>query len=576
MAHLDAEARRSWHARLARAFERRQQRGDAETLAIHFREAGERTSAIRYFGLAAERAGHALAFDRAARLYRECLALLAAATPEAHALQIKLGDALANSGRGEAAAGEYREAADRESSPLVAIDLRRRAAEQLLRVGRLDEAAELLRSVLAAVGMRMPTTPAEALLELVARMVQLRLRGFAYEERSVQQLSLLERARIDTCWSIGAGLSVIDHMRGAVFQERHLLLALRAGEPHRIARAFVTEAFLLSTRGPAARRLAMRLTDEAQTIATRLRSPHLDALVLMARAVQFQFGGRFTLARPHWEQAETVLRGRCTDVSWELINVGFFTMQTLSWLGEVGELSRRLPLLIDAAEERGDRYSAAVLRTGWNVLPGLAADDPVSTRHEVNEAIARWQAGGFHVQHCLALHSNVQLALYEGHAEEARRLLERRWGAMRSSLLLELHPLRLDLLSLRMRCAIACAERQPSSGGLRAAAERYARRILRHDRAWSTPMAHLGLAGLASLRGRSADAVRALVEAQRGFDSADMGLFSAATQRVRGQLVGGDEGRAAIAASDRYLAAQGVRNPARLTRLLAPGFTRAG
>ena len=133
----------------------------------------------------------------------------------------------------------------RESSPLVAIDLRRRAAEQLLRVGRLDEAAELLRSVLAAVGMRMPTTPAEALVELVARMVQLRLRGFAYQERSVQQLSPLERARIDTCWSIGAGLSVIDHMRGAVFQERHLLLALRAGEPHRIARAFVTEAFLL-------------------------------------------------------------------------------------------------------------------------------------------------------------------------------------------------------------------------------------------------------------------------------------------------------------------------------------------
>ena len=246
-------------------------------------------------------------------------------------------------------------------------------------------------------------------------------------------------------------------------------------------------------------------------------------------------------------------------------------------MGEVGELSRRLPLLLDAAEERGDRYSAAVLRTGWNVLPGLAADDPVSTRREVNEAVARWQAGGFHVQHCLALHSNVQLALYEGHAEEARRLLERRWGAMR-----ELAPARAASAAarhvvaadaLRARLRRAAARRWPACEWLR---ERYARRILRHDRAWSTPLAQLGLAGLAFLRGRSADAARALAEAQRGFDSADMGLFSAAAQRVRGQLVGGDEGRAAVAAADRHLAAQGVRNPARLTRLLAPGFTRAG
>ena len=575
VAHLDVEARRSWHQRLAGAFEW-QERGDPETVGLHLREAGERARAIRYFGLAAERAQEALAFERAARLYRECLALSRAATPEAHALQIKLGDALSNAGRGEAAARAYQAAAEHERSPVGAIELRRRAAEQLLRVGRLDEAAALLRSVLDAIGMRMPSTPAGALLELAARMVQLRLRGFGYAERAADQLSLLERARIDTCWSIGCGLTIIDHIRGAVFQERHLLLALRAGEPYRLARALVVEAFLLSSRGHADQALAARLTDEAQAIATRLGSPHLDALVHMARAIQSQFAGRFAAARVGWEDAETVLRSRCTDVAWELTNTGFFALQTLAWLGEVGELSRRLPRLIDAAEERDDRYSGAVLRTGWNILPGLAADDPATTRHEVGEAVARWPAGGFHVQHCLALHANVQLALYEGHAEEARRLLERHWPGLGRSLLLQVLPLKLDMLFLRLRCALACAAERPSSRALWTVAEQQARRMLRLDRAWSTPLAHLGLAGVAFGRGRLDEATRALADAQRGFDAADMALFAAASQRLRGRIVGGDEGRAAVAAADGWMAAQGVLRPERLTALLAPGFGDAG
>ncbi len=442
-------------------------------------------------------------------------------------------------------------------------------------MGRIDEATVLLRSVLSAVGLRMPSRPASALVELGARMVQLRLRGFRYRERSADELPALERARIDTCWSIGCGLTVIDHIRGAVFQERHLLLALRAGEPYRIARAFVVEAFLLASRGRASQALAVHLTDEAEAIARRLGSPHLDALVHMARAVEAQFAGRFAVARARWEQAEAELRSRCTDVAWELTNTGFFTLQTLAWLGEVGELSRRLPRLIEAAEERGDRYSASVFRTGWNILPGLAADDPTATRQEVAEAVARWQSDGFHVQHCLALHADVQLALYEGHVEDARALIERHWRGLRRSLLLEIHPLRLDLLFLRLRCALACAERRVWSQDQWSDAEQYARRILKHDRAWSAPLAHLGLGAIAFGRGRPDLAVHELAVAERGCSAAGMGLCSAAAQRVRGQLVGGDEGRAAVAAADRWMAAQGIRNPARLTALLAPGFARA-
>ncbi|HEX4456416.1 MAG TPA: AAA family ATPase, partial [Polyangia bacterium] len=572
---LATGAERHWHEQLARAFERHE-RGDAETLAMHLRAAGKRMRAAHYFALAADRARDVLAFDRAARLYQECLALASDGSDGSDgagigALKLALADALANGGRGEAAARAYEAAAAAEPSPIGALDLRRRAAEQLLRVGRIDEAMALLRSVMSAVGLRMPATPAAALFELVARMAQLRLRRFRFTEREAGALSPLERARIDTCWSIGVGLSTIDHIQGAVFQERHLLLALRGGEPYRVARALIVETFLLTSRGAMARRLAQRLTDEAEPIVRRLDSPYLDALLCMSRAIQAQFGGHFLPARILWNEAERLLRTRCNHVAWELTNVGFFQLQTLAWLGELPALSRRLPLMLDAAQARGDRYSACVLRTGWNVLPGLAADEPVSTRRAVTEGVAGWPNAVMHVQHALGLHAHAQLALYEGRCDAAHALLERHWPALRRSLLLEVHPLRLDLLSLKMRCALACADGRANTTARLAEAERLAHRILRHRLPWSTPLAQLGLAAVAARQNRPDRALHLLDEARYRLKSRAMGLFAVAADRARAQLAGstGD-----LHAADSAFAALGVRAPDRMTALLVPGFSR--
>src|SRR5207249_3032350 len=95
-----------------------------------------------------------LAFEQAARLYRFALEARAKAgdldreeEAERLSLRVKLGDALANAGRGAEAAREYLGAAESMNSA-EKLELERRAAEQFLITGHIDEGLPVIRAVL--------------------------------------------------------------------------------------------------------------------------------------------------------------------------------------------------------------------------------------------------------------------------------------------------------------------------------------------------------------------------------------------------------------------------------------------
>ena len=110
VAHLSPDDRAVYHGRLATLLEATG-RTDPEILAQHFSGARDQKRASHYYGIAADRAAESLAFQHAARLYRYALKHGAGGGESGQGLRSKLGDALANVGRGAEAAEEYLEAA---------------------------------------------------------------------------------------------------------------------------------------------------------------------------------------------------------------------------------------------------------------------------------------------------------------------------------------------------------------------------------------------------------------------------------------------------------------------------------
>ncbi|HEX9149871.1 MAG TPA: hypothetical protein VF958_11975, partial [Thermoanaerobaculia bacterium] len=88
---------------------------------------------------------------------------------------------------------------------------------------------------------------------------------------------------------------------------------------------------------------------------------------------------------------------------------------------------------------------------------------------------------------------------------------------------------------------------------------------------WGNPLARVLHAGVASIRGHIPEATRLLQVAEEEFSRADMALYSAVAKRRRGELTGGDEGRALVGEADGWMLSEGIQNPNGMATMLAPG-----
>ena len=580
LASLDEERCRVHHRTLARTLEE-QGRRDPELLAVHYRGAGDDAKAAAYAFEAGERAAEALAFENAAHLFQMALELgkgqeilvvhdatgTAACTREQ--LLTKLADALANAGRGADAAPYYMQAAE-SAEPALALELRRRASEGLLRAGHVDAGLRIIRTVLASIGMKLPDTPRHALLGILAGRLRQSLRGLDFKERSAEEVPPELLTTIDVCWAVTTGLSRIDNVRALYFQPIHLRHALKAGEPYRVARALAAEAAFSATRGDRAKKRTEKLVTRTERIARRTGVPHAIGMSMLARALESFYLGLFRDAFQKSEEAETIFRERCTGVAWEINTSVNYALCSLAYLGEIAQLQQRIPPRLREAEEHGDLYAGIdpVCRPS---IMWLAADDPEGGRRAVRQVMDRWSLDGFHFQHYLEMFAENQIDLYLGRWASAWRRADERWPLMKASLLLRIPFVKMEGLHLKARSALAAAIGSRDRA-LIESAERDAAAIAAEKVAWALPLALALRAGVARLRGRDDAATELLDRAARGFERAEMQMYARAASFRRGQVIGGDEGRTLCDVASAWMESQGVKNVPRLTDVLVPGF----
>ncbi|HEY2744219.1 MAG TPA: hypothetical protein VGL86_06340, partial [Polyangia bacterium] len=541
---------------------------EPELMAVHLRGAGEHARAAEFVQLAAERAADALAFDRAAGLYRLALELHGGSAEDARLLRIKLGDSLANAGRGPEAAEAYL-AAIPGATAGDALDLRRRAAQELLRSGHIGEGMQTIGDVLAVIGMKLPPTRIGAMLSLGWQRLRIARRGLVFEERDESQVAPEVLRRIDAAYAVTAGLAMVDAIRGAGFQAQQLLLALDAGEPHRVMRAIAAEAVFVALPGVSAARKSADVLARVESLAQRLDTPMAHAQAAGTAGIIAHFEGRFRASIEPLERAEQLFRDRCTGLSWERSTAQIFHLYSLSMLGRLRALTTRLDQLFAEARARGDLHSQTNLAVTVGFQCRLAEDRSDEARRSVEEALRRWNVPDeFHIQHFNALIAEICIDLYNGEPEAAWNrcaAIERfkKVGLMR------VQTARVNALWARGGTALACARRRPE---MLAHAEREAARLSHEGVGWASAIAALLRSGIASTRGQADVALKRLAEAQQLFEETALGGQLAATRMIRGRLVGGDAGAELLGKARAFFDAEGVVSPDRFTAFFAPGF----
>jgi hypothetical protein len=442
----------------------------------------------------------------------------------------------------------------------------------LLTSGNIDEGIGILRVVLDGVGMALPATPLAALGSLLLSRLRVRLRGLGIRLRAEQDISPQVLLRLDVLWSAASGLALVDYARGGYFYARHLLFALQAGEPRRAVRALAMEAGHNSAAGTSGDRRTGRLLAAAEAIPVSPDDVYSTGNIEMNRGLAAFLCGRWKRAHDLLERAETLFRQLPSGATWELDTTQSFLLWSTTYLGTIAELRRRHAELIQLAVDRGNLLAMMNLNTYILAIIKTGDDEPEIARQEIQAISSRWSQQGFHIQHHSEVLARVNIELYEGAGRTALECFEEKWPAYKNSLLLHAQMVRIDVIQLRARAALASAANAVDRRPLLRSAGRDASRLEREGAGWATALARLFRAAISRGRGDPDGARRRLVEAISMLEAEDMKLYAQAARRRLGRLIGGEEGASMVAQADSWMAGQGIRNPDRMTSAMAPGF----
>jgi serine/threonine protein kinase len=572
---LAPEARRQAHYLLATALAEHS-KPDPAFIANQFRMARENEQAARYFLIAAECATAELAFDQASESYRLARELWSYSPDENRRLAALHGEALVYAGHGIEAAMVFQESADKASSPLERLEFQRRAAEQLLRSGNINEGMQLVRKVAQTLGIWVGDKTWQTMLSILCSRVMVALRGSRIRLKARESISSADLAILDTYWSLAVGLSLVDMIRAFDFSSRHFVKALRVGDPQRIALSLALQAGhinLPGNRGSRAETLLVR----AREIATVHNQRQVLALVEAMGAVSSYLAGDWRESYRFGVRGEGLLRSDCVGARWEVVSACIFSLKSLIWMGDWATYAKRLPPLLSEARSKGDRYAVTgLLLLTHAYMMDLINDDSAAARRGIRDALAEWSQEGFHLQDFFACFGAIEADLYDGLGPIALERVNEMWSRLKDSLLLRGQVVRIFALHLRARCRLAAAADLVASNPAKASqlvrdANEDIGLIVKTEALWGCALAGLLRAGVNSVTGSRDKCLIELAGAETALAEANMNQYSAAAQWRRGQLLGGATGEDLVHSAYQRIVAHGAKAPQRMVGLLAPG-----
>jgi len=565
LGRITLEDRRKRHAQLAETMLRLGV-DEPEKLAFHFTGAGDLSRANSYTLAAAELAEKALAFDKAATLYRRAIDNGA----DAPDLNAHLARALGAAGKQAEAAPLFLQAAEAAQDDDERLDLLREAARALLACGHVEQGSETLLEVLDAVGLSMPRSARRAAFDLWWQRLRVRRRGLDFEERAPEDIPPLVRRRLDACWTAATYLALRNAIVGATFQARHLLGSLDSGDPGQIARALALEAVFAAGAGDLDR--ADAVAERSHKLASEAGEAPITGLASAARGMSAYSRGNWRLAHQGVSEALELLSARASE-PWEYTTAQMFCAWSLFYLGELGELSQRVPDIVRESEQRGDVFTADVMATGLTNTAWLVRNDVDTARERQRIARERLPGQEFEMRHYWCWIARVYTDLYLGNGAAAYRDTRLVWKQLDSSMLARVPSVALNAHQLRARTALADALADPTN---RPARLREARRSIRTLERLGTPSARaiaaLEQAACDHVRGDVDACERSLARAAELLDSADMPFHAAAAHIRRARVIGGSAGDVLESRARSFLTDQGAVNPDSLVAMVTPGF----
>ena len=565
---LSADQVSRHHRDLARALE--ETAGDPEAIFEHYRAAGEGERAREHVITSARAADRALAFERAARLYRLALELSPSDARERTLLHRALADALAHHGRLWEAAREYHEAANL-SQGMEALELLRLSAQHYLTSGYAEEGLPILRQALSRVGVSFPESSRSILSRIAWERTKLRLLRLRFKERQPDQVAPIDIARIDVCFSAAVGLNMTDMTRAAAFSAQHLRLALKAGEPHRIARGLTFELGIAPATGTEGMQWAQRALPVAEQLSERHGTAYNRGLFAMAQGHVAHLDAQWGRAVECLKRADEIFReAQNADVRWGLLTSGVIWAISAVMAGELPELSLRLPGLLRDAHQIAGEHGAALF-TYPRVFVELAADRPEAARALCDAAARKLRSQTFQFRDFTVLQCQLLIDRYSGEHVNACSRMNGAWPLIEQSQVLLVNIVRIAALAGRAGAALSGvrAGSNSSENCLRVAqesADRLSRERLPFAKAWSKVIS-------ASIDAATGDARRAadtLSETIKPLDAAGVPLLAESARRGVGTLKGGNLGLALVRDAEAALAKRGVKNPARFVQMMVP------